>query len=163
MIGNVSLFKENIRALLTHGYTTFEEILGEIKSTVESSKGKLLSYGKVVIIVGILLSVFQQFVGINVVLYYAPEIFKNITNNRFKIQNNPNLNCVLVDDAIYATSNWTNKDSQTSYNDVGCGIYLSAKVYLQGAALNPNTGEENLMRDDLRGVSIPTRSPYPDI
>lgn len=87
----------------------------------------------------------------------------NITNNRFKIQNNPNLNCVLVDDAIYATSNWTNKDSQTSYNDVGCGIYLSAKVYLQGAALNPYVGEENLMRDDLRAQGmLPNITPYAD-
>ncbi|MFD0964676.1 hypothetical protein [Pseudofulvibacter geojedonensis] len=87
----------------------------------------------------------------------------NIANNRFKIQNNPNLNCVLVDDAIYSTSNWTNKDSQTSYNDVGCDIYLSAKVYLQGAALNPNVGEENLMRDDLRAQGmLPNITPYTD-
>ncbi len=40
---------------------------------------------------------------------------------------------------------------------------LQLKVYLQGAGLDPNTGEENLMRDDLRvaGV-IPTNSPYGD-
>lgn len=40
---------------------------------------------------------------------------------------------------------------------------LSAKVVLQGAALNPNTGEENLMRDDLRASGLlPTTSPFAD-
>ena len=40
---------------------------------------------------------------------------------------------------------------------------ISPKVVLQGAAINPNTGEESLMRDDLRvdGL-IPTISPYTD-
>ncbi|WP_282080103.1 D-xylose transporter XylE [Aquimarina algiphila] len=55
------------------------KILGEIKESMEKTdSGKLLSFGWLVIIIGILLSIFQQFVGINVVLYYAPEIFKNI-------------------------------------------------------------------------------------
>lgn len=61
-----------------NGLEKAKEILGEIKNTVETSKGKLFSYGKVVIIVGILLSVFQQFVGINVALYYAPRIFESM-------------------------------------------------------------------------------------
>ncbi|WP_452601822.1 M36 family metallopeptidase [Pontimicrobium sp. MEBiC06410] len=44
-----------------------------------------------------------------------------------------------------------------------CRVSVSPKVYLQGAALNPNTGEETLMRDDLRVDNlIPTTSPYPD-
>lgn len=46
---------------------------------------------------------------------------------------------------------------------IALSIIVDPVVFLQGAALNPNTGEENLMRDDLRGVSIPTRSPYPDM
>ncbi|MDO6490978.1 MULTISPECIES: D-xylose transporter XylE [unclassified Cellulophaga] len=53
-------------------------ILNQIKNTVTSNSAKLFSYGIPVIIIGILLSVFQQFVGINVVLYYAPEIFKSM-------------------------------------------------------------------------------------
>lgn len=54
-------------------------ILAEIKASFSNEESsKLFSYGKVVIIVGILLSVFQQFVGINVALYYAPRIFESM-------------------------------------------------------------------------------------
>ncbi len=61
-----------------NGKEKADEIFREIKFTVEKSSGKLFSYGKIVIIIGILLSVFQQFVGINVALYYAPRIFESM-------------------------------------------------------------------------------------
>ncbi|MDR1672735.1 MAG: D-xylose transporter XylE [Bacteroidales bacterium] len=53
-------------------------IMEEIRNSVQKSSAKLLSYGVAVIVVGILLSVFQQFVGINVALYYAPRIFESM-------------------------------------------------------------------------------------
>ncbi len=61
-----------------NGINKAKEILQEIKNTIEHHSGKLFSYGKMVIIIGILLSVFQQFVGINVALYYAPRIFESM-------------------------------------------------------------------------------------
>lgn len=53
-------------------------ILEEIKGTLHEANAPWMSYGFLVIFVGIMLSVFQQFVGINVVLYYAGNIFRNM-------------------------------------------------------------------------------------
>jgi len=53
-------------------------ILNEIKETIHEKSAPWLSFGFFVIFIGIMLSVFQQFVGINVVLYYAGNIFRNM-------------------------------------------------------------------------------------
>ncbi|WP_298421765.1 hypothetical protein [uncultured Kordia sp.] len=88
----------------------------------------------------------------------------NTILTNFKTTNNVNLTCVLVDDVTYSEVNWENIDIQTTFNETTCEtIVLKPKVYLQGAALHPNLGEEILMRDDLRSNSyIPTTSPYED-
>lgn len=61
-----------------NGIERAKEIFTDIKSSVEKSSAKLFSYGKIIIVIGVLLSVFQQFVGINVALYYAPRIFESM-------------------------------------------------------------------------------------
>jgi SP family xylose:H+ symportor-like MFS transporter len=63
------------------GEKTAPDILKEIKATLHEKSIPWLSYGFLVIFIGILLSVFQQFVGINVVLYYAGNIFRNMGNS----------------------------------------------------------------------------------
>jgi MFS transporter, SP family, xylose:H+ symportor len=55
-----------------------QKILNEIKDTLHEKSAPWLSYGFFVIFIGIMLSVFQQFIGINVVLYYAGNIFRNM-------------------------------------------------------------------------------------
>ena len=73
--------EEKARAVLTriNGPVIAGEMISEISGTVKGAgTSRLFSYGFLIVAVGVLLSVFQQFVGINVVLYYAPEIFRNM-------------------------------------------------------------------------------------
>ena len=56
-----------------------EKEISEIRASIsEHHSGKLFSYGVFLIFIGIALSVFQQFVGINVVMYYATDIFRGM-------------------------------------------------------------------------------------
>ncbi len=53
-------------------------ILQDIKETVVERREKLFAYGYMVIFIGCMLSVFQQIIGINAVLYFAPRIFESM-------------------------------------------------------------------------------------
>ena len=69
------------RAVLTKLVTPEEreQELNEIRASfAEHHSGDLFSFGVPLVLIGITLSVFQQFVGINVVLYYATDIFKGM-------------------------------------------------------------------------------------
>lgn len=59
-----------------------KQILNEIKETIKAEKGTLkeLFATKLrrALIIGLVLALFSQITGINAIIYYAPEIFKNI-------------------------------------------------------------------------------------
>ena len=58
-----------------NGASKAKEILAEIKSTMTVKTEPIMTFGFLCIFVGIMLSVFQQAVGINAVLYFAPRIY----------------------------------------------------------------------------------------
>jgi SP family xylose:H+ symportor-like MFS transporter len=71
--------EEALRVLTKiNGAERAKQIFIDIKSTLVEHSGTIFSFGKRVIVIGVLLSVFQQFVGINVALYYAPRIFESM-------------------------------------------------------------------------------------
>ncbi len=71
--------EDKARQLLTSldGEEEANASMVEIKNSLTQHSGKLFSFGAGVILIGIMLSVFQQFVGINAVLYYSNLMFKN--------------------------------------------------------------------------------------
>jgi SP family xylose:H+ symportor-like MFS transporter len=72
-------------------------ILADIERTLQVRSAPLFSFGVTVVVVGVLLSVFQQFVGINAVLYYAPLMFHNM---------GASTNTALLETAVIGTANF---------------------------------------------------------
>ena len=73
-----------------NGSQRAQQILQDIKDTITVRTERLMTYGWLCIFVGIMLSVFQQAVGINAVLYYAPRIFGDMG------MTNPMVNTVVM-------------------------------------------------------------------
>jgi len=73
-----------------NGRADGHHILDDIKSTITEKRERLFTYGWLVIFIGIMLSVFQQAVGINAVLYYAPRIFSDMG------MTNPMVNTIIM-------------------------------------------------------------------
>jgi MFS transporter, SP family, xylose:H+ symportor len=71
------------RTVLSRLVTPTEQELEitEIRASLaQHHSGSMFSFGVRILVLGVMLSVFQQFIGINVVLYYAPEIFRSMGN-----------------------------------------------------------------------------------
>lgn len=60
------------------GPAAAQATLAEIEESLVQRTRPLLSFGALVLFIGIVMSVFQQAVGINAVLYYAPTMFENM-------------------------------------------------------------------------------------
>lgn len=134
-----------------------DSTLAEIRASLVERSQPLLSFGSRVLIVGILLSVLQQAVGINAVLYYAPTIFRNMgaTGDTALLQTvlvgTVNLLATLI--AIFTVDRWGRKPLLIlggiqmgvamaalaicfQANALGTAALLSVLVYIAGFALS---------------------------
>ncbi len=132
-------------------------ILADIERTLAVRSSRLLAFGWPVVIIGVLLSVFQQFVGINAVLYYAPLMFQNMGAStdaallQTVIVGGANLLFTLV--AIVTVDGWGRKPllitgavimavsmlalgTLFSAHVVGLGALVAVVAYIAGFALS---------------------------
>ena len=86
-------------------------ILHDIKSTITMKKERLMTYGFMCIFIGVMLSVFQQAVGINAVLYYSTDIFKSIgvANQEMSTVIMGIINILFTLVAIFTVEKWGRK------------------------------------------------------
>lgn len=106
-----------------NGTSKAEAILNEIKATATEKTERLFSFGVLVIFIGIMLSVFQQAVGINAVLYYAPRIFDSMNMGNPMVQTviMGVVNIIFTLVAIFTVEKWGRKPLLI-YGSIGMAV-----------------------------------------
>ncbi len=90
----------------------------------------------------------------------APSVTVGTNDDSFSNESNIDLFIPTGTSQSYENAGWVGFKSVT---EVSFDLILAAKVFLQGATLNPFQGEEMLMRDNLRkSALLPLVSPYED-
>lgn len=121
-----------------NGATQAQTILAEIKASAKEKVEPLLTYGFLVIFIGIMLSVFQQAVGINAVLYYAPRIFASVGMESPMMQTVMmgivNIAFTLV--AIFTVEKWGRKPLLI-YGSIGMAVGALAFALCQVVTMPP--------------------------
>lgn len=129
-----------------NGLAKAKEILSEIKATAEEKTERLFTYGWVVIFVGIMLSVFQQAVGINAVLYFAPRIFESMNMGNPMVQTVimgiVNILFTLV--AVFTVEKWGRKPLLI-YGSIGMAIGAAGVALSNLWALPPIVSVVSIM------------------
>ena len=129
-----------------NGLARAKAILQEIKATAEEKTERLFTYGWVVIFVGIMLSVFQQAVGINAVLYFAPRIFESMNMGNPMVQTVimgiVNILFTLV--AIFTVEKWGRKPLLI-YGSIGMAIGAAGVALSNLWALPPLVSVASIM------------------
>ncbi|WDF46604.1 T9SS type A sorting domain-containing protein [Chryseobacterium sp. KACC 21268] len=67
----------------------------------------------------------------------------NVNISSVGFRQNPNLNCIQVDDAAYSTSNWTERDSWSTYN-TNCGYLSTTDIKNSILKIYPNPASNTL-------------------
>ena len=70
-----------------------------------------------------------------------------ISNFHFKANNNPNLTCILVDDATWSAANWTNIDATSTFvnNQAACdALYVDDASFEEAINIYPNPAKNSI-------------------
>ena len=115
-----------------NGTNAAATILSNIKNTVTEKTERLFAYGFMCIFIGIMLSVFQQAIGINAVLYYAPRIFGDMGMDNPMVQTVimgvVNISFTLI--AVFMVEKWGRKPLLiTGSIGMGIGAFVVALTF----------------------------------